>query len=242
MKEWSLAELFKSLHSKIDEELRIAKTAIEHPGTKGDTSEAIWIELLKTYLPNRYQVCGGHVVDSEGVFSDQIDIVIFDRQYSPFIFDFMGAKVVPAESVYAIFEAKQVMTAAHIEYAKAKITSVRQLTRTSLPIPTATGTAEPKQPQHIIGGILAFESSWNPELGDTLVSVLQAELTEMNRLDIGCVSAHGLFRYNADKKIFETVLSKSAATKFLLELMLELQSKATVPMIDITAYSRWLED
>ena len=69
-------------------------------------SEAVWLELLNSYLPTRYQAAKAVVVDSEGAFSDQIDVVVFDRQYSPFIFRFEGQTVIPAESVYAVFEAK----------------------------------------------------------------------------------------------------------------------------------------
>jgi hypothetical protein len=55
----------------------------------------------------RYQAEKAHVVDSTGAFSEQIDVVVFDRQYSPFIFKFEGQIIIPAESVYALFEAKQ---------------------------------------------------------------------------------------------------------------------------------------
>ena len=46
-------------------------------------------------LAPRYQAATAHVVDSEGNFSDQIDVVVFDRQYSPFIFTFEGQKIIP---------------------------------------------------------------------------------------------------------------------------------------------------
>ena len=241
MTEWSLTELFSSLHVKIDEELKIAKEALRHPGTKGDASEKIWIELLKTYLPKRYRVCSAHVVDSNGSFSDQIDVVIFDRQYSPFIFDFMGAKVVPVESVYAVFEAKQTINAAHIRYAKDKVASVRNLVRTSLPIPTASGVVDPKEPQPIVGGILTFESDWNPALGKPLVASIAEDSSAINHLDLGCVSSHGVFR-RVEGGELEILTSKSATTRFLFDLISLLQTKATVPMIDIGAYGKWLTD
>ena len=47
------------------------------------------------------------IVDSNGQFSDQIDIVLFDRQYTPLIFEHQNEIVVPVEAVYALFEAKQ---------------------------------------------------------------------------------------------------------------------------------------
>ena len=45
------------------------------------------------------------------MFSEQIDVVVFDRQYSPFIFNYEGQTIIPAESVYAVFEAKQTVNA-----------------------------------------------------------------------------------------------------------------------------------
>jgi hypothetical protein len=48
---------------------------IGHPGSKGDASEGVWIEMLDRYLPKRYQA-RVHVVDSLGNFSQQIDVVV----------------------------------------------------------------------------------------------------------------------------------------------------------------------
>ncbi|MCK8463104.1 hypothetical protein MUY35_04490 [Aliiroseovarius sp. S1339] len=242
MSEWSLPQLFASLHRQIDTELNVARDALNHPGTKGDTSEAIWIGLLKTYLPERYCVCSAHIVDSEGVFSDQIDVVVFDRQYSPFVFDFLGAKVVPAESVYAVFEAKQSINAAMIDYAREKVASVRSLHRTSMPIPTANGPTAPVSPKHIIGGLVTLESDWkNPPLGDALQSKLDADPCDLKRLDLGCVAAHGIFGFDVGTGVNGHTTSLCATTTFLLELIARLQTLGTVPMMDVRAYSRWLD-
>src|SRR5207253_2035678 len=117
-----------------------------HPVSSGDASEEVWLELLTKYLPKRYMADKAFVVDSNGVFSQQIDVLIFDRQYTPFIFEFKGEKIVPAEGVYAVFEAKQSINAAQVGYAQAKVASVRKLHRTSLPIPHAGGTYPAKVP------------------------------------------------------------------------------------------------
>lgn len=128
---WSLSRLLASLHDDIEHRLKTARESFCHPGTKGDASEAVWVELLQSYLPRRYQVETAHVVDSMGAFSEQIDVVVFDRQYSPFIFHFGGQIIIPAESVYAVFEAKQAINAGHVSYAQQKAVSVRRLHRTS---------------------------------------------------------------------------------------------------------------
>src|SRR5881396_1445227 len=98
MSTWAISQLLAGLHDDIERRLATARKTFGHPTTKGDASEHVWLELLQTYLPRRYQTEKAHVVDSNGVFSEQIDVVIFDRQYSPFIFHFEDQIVVPAES------------------------------------------------------------------------------------------------------------------------------------------------
>jgi hypothetical protein len=238
MSNWSLTQLLAGLHDDIEQRLSIARKSFAHPSTKGDASEAVWLDLLQTYLPQRYQVATAHVVDSKAVFSDQIDVVIFDRQYSPFVFTYEGQKIIPAESVYAVFEAKQTLNAELIDYARKKCASVRKLHRTSLPIPHAGGTYDAKIPMPILGGVLSFESDWNPPLGDPLQKAL-AGGEDSTRLDLGCVAAHGMF-YRVDDT-FKFAMEKKPATALLLELIARLQEVATVPMIDVRAYAQWLE-
>jgi len=239
MSEWSLEQLLAGLHDDIQQKLETVRKSFGHPGTKGDASETVWLELLQTYLPRRYQAATAHVVDSEGVFSEQIDVVVFDRQYSPFIFHYQGETIIPAESVYAVFEAKQAINADHVAYAKKKVASVRRLTRTSLPIPYAKGTYPPKPLIPILGGILTFESDWNPAFGQPLSNALDAGDAD-GRLDFGCIAAHGYFNLNPDSGAYETHVGGKPATGFLFRLISQLQFSGTVPMIDIQAYARWL--
>lgn len=235
---WSLPTLLSALHNGIAQRLRVSREAMAHPVLKGDASEAVWLDLLQRYLPARYQAARAVVIDSLDNYSDQLDVVIFDRQYSPFVFQHEGVTVVPAESVYAVFEAKQSLDAGQIEYAHGKIASVRALYRTSLPIPHAGGTYPARALPWIVGGILTLDSGWNPPLGEALSTALDKG-DERSRLDIGCVAAHGLF-YREDLGRYVLVPHSKAATGFLLELIARLQASATVPMIDVRAYARWL--
>ncbi len=238
MAEWSLSQLLSSLHEDIQHRLSTARKSFKHPVAKGDASEAIWMGMLAQYLPERYQVASAHVVDSQGNFSDQIDAVVFDRQYSPFIFTYEEQLIVPAESVYAVFEAKQTADAGLVKYAQDKVASVRNLHRTSLPIPHAGGVYPPKQLIPIIGGLLTFESEWKPPLGASFERVLN-EGEDDRRLDIGCVASHGHFVFDEDKG-YELVEGAKPATAFLFALISHLQFSGTVPMIDIDAYGDWL--
>ena len=238
MSTWSLSELLAGLHDEIEQQLERVRKTLAHPGTKGDASEEVWLELLQTYLPKRYQAAKAHVVDSNGTFSDQIDVVIFDRQYSPFIFSYKGQTIIPAESIYAVFEAKQSMNAGQIDYAQKKVASVRCLHRTTLPIPYANGTYPAKPLIPILGGLLTFESDWQPALGESLNNALAAGSSE-GRLDIGCVAAHGYFSLESSGT-YQFAEKCKPATAFLFKLIAMLQFSGTVPMIDIQAYARWL--
>lgn len=232
--DWSLPELLADFHAKIEAELASARK-LGHAVDKGDASEATWIDMLNHYLPERYQARKGHVVDAKGQFSLQIDLIIHDRQYSPFVFRLKDTDIVPAESVYAVFEAKQELTADNLAQARDKIGSVRRLDRTSLPVTTLDGLKAPKALHHILGGILTLASSWNPPLGDTLQGHLVADLGE-GRLDLGCVASAGIFVHMKDAD-FSILESTKAATHFLFELIARLQDIGTVPMIDMRAYA-----
>ncbi len=83
-----------------------------------------------------------------------------------------------------------------------------------------------------------IELKWSPALGAPFLDVLgQGEME--GHLDIGCVAAHGMF--GCDASGCHTMAPQGKpATAFLFELIALLQSSATVPMIDIRAYARWL--
>jgi len=239
MSAWSLSTLLASLHDDIQLRLGTARKVFAHPGAKGDASEGVWIEMLNTYLPKRYQAANAFVVDSLGSFSDQIDVVVFDRQYSPFIFKFDEQIIVPAESVYAVFEAKQTASADLVAYAQRKVASVRKLQRTSLPIPHAGGVYPAKPLIPILGGLLTFESDWSPALGASFDKALKVDMAD-GRLDLGCVASHGHFFYDASSNTFNFESENKPATAFLFKLIAQLQFSGTVPMIDIDAYGKWL--
>lgn len=218
------------------------REAIQHAPTKGAATELHWLKMLDDYLPKRYCADNAFVLDCEGNRSDQIDIVIYDRQYSPFLFNQGGAKNVPAESVYAVFEVKPNIDAGKIAYAGAKAESVRKLRRTSVPIRHAGGRFDPIEPPYIFAGILALESSWNPPLGEPLVDAL-GKLERPQRLECGCALRSGSFEatYDADgKPELKTGSSETALIRFFLGLLARLQAAGTVAALDFGEYGKLL--
>jgi hypothetical protein len=216
---------------------------LDHPTASGDHSELDWQGTLEQFLPNRYQVSRGTVVDATGTSSDAIDLIIHDAQYTPILFqraDGDGSIIVPAESVYAVFEAKPELNKVNLQYAADKVLSVRQLHRTSTSITHAGGRFDPKPPHRIIGGVLADACGWNPCLGDPFFSAM-ATVTGDRAVDLGCALEGGAFEqlHSEDGDMvgeIQTAPPGLTLMFFLVRLFRRLQSIGTAPAIDIEAY------
>lgn len=226
--------LFAGFQEQMKTKLTTNRHFIAHPGTKGDTSEFAWIEWLAAYLPKRYSVDKAIIIDSENCISEQIDIVIYDNLYSPFVFNQDGAIYIPSESVYAVFEVKQELDKTNIEYAMNKVSSVRRLKRTSATITHAGGKFEPKNPSPIIGGLITLSSKYDicqsKSFGDNIL-VDDA----MKQLDIGIVLEQGTYsKSGTDLKVSK----KDGLLYFFLQLLSALQSIGTVTAMDIGEYMK----
>lgn len=237
----TLKTIFLGLQEQMRVKLASGREILFHPTTKGDASELNWKEWLETYLPKRYQVDKAFVIDSNNRFSQQLDLVIYDRQYSPFVFNQDGSIYIPAESVYAVFEVKQEINKEYLEYAGEKIKSVRTLNRTSAPIVHAGGRIqEPKPPLRIIGGVLTLSSGWTDTFGDGFQNCVKS-LDEYSQVDIGCVLEKAGFTISYENSLsFETSTEEEALIYFFLKLLVKLQSLGTVPAMDIEAYAKAL--
>ena len=237
-----LRTLFTSLQENLTSDLRSNKTVLMHPGEKGNATEDSWIKFFERHLPQRYRVSRAFVIDANGEQSEQIDIVIYDWQYTPLLYNKDNHRLIPAESVYAIFEVKQNLDRDHIIYAGNKVASVRKLLRTSREITHAGGLYPPRPLMPIIGGILAYDSDWTPGLGTPFIQSLE-NLDEVGRLDIGCTVTSGAFNvaYPAGKVQIEVSQVELALVYFLFHLLSRLQQVGTVPAIDYDRYIKTLE-
>ena len=239
MSESQLKSMLQSLNQQVVEDLGSIRSAFKHAPTKGEGTQNVWINLFRQYIPKRYKVKTAFIVDSKGLTSEQMDIVIYDRQYTPFIFNLADQTYIPAESVYAILEVKQRIDKNKIEYSQKKIESARKLVRTSLPVPYVEGKYKPKNLQPIIGGVLAYESGWNPAMGAALNDALSLNMA-LGRIDIGCIAQNGIFKYQDKLSTYDFINHEKAVTLFLFTFVSYLQQSATVPMIDIMEYIKWL--
>ena len=217
--------------------LEIIPELTEHGTTIGDDSEANWARMLREFLPARYGVAKGQVMDSLGAISDQIDLLVYDSQYTPLLAQASsGDLFVPAEAVYAVFEVKQEMTKSFMDYAGSKIASVRALHRTSVPIPHAGGTYDAKTPIPILGGLLTTRNGWADLEGRAAVEAIM-RLSGSLRVDIGC-ALRSLSFDRPDDDLAQPEYSDPGTTLlfFLFRLFNRLQKVGTVAAVDVDAY------
>jgi len=231
----NVRQIFLGLQNQMRAKLSLNKEILTHPVAKGDASELEWVDMLATYLPRRYQVDKAFVIDCQGNISEQIDIVIFDRHYSPFMLRQNGATYVPAESVYAVIEVKPVLNIKNIKYASKKACSVRKLHRTTAKIVHAGGEIKaPKKPFDIIAGILTIEG----KLSNSMEAQLKAFRPKCF-LNFGCSLDKESFWVKKNES--DITLEKSNPNEglifFFLNLLSELQKVGTVPAMDIQCYA-----
>ncbi len=231
-----LQQSFTMQQAMLKTQLEMSSASITHNGTMGDVNEKHFIEIIKKYLPNRYAVDTGIVIDSNGKTSDQIDVIIFDNQYTPTLLDQKNHRFIPAESVYAILEVKPHIDKVYLNYAGKKAESVRVLKRTSVPIAYAGGVYPAKPHFEIIAGIIATNINWVDKFGKSFKEA-HTKLSKTQQIDCGlAVSGASFDTFNEDKS-FTFGPSENALIFFLFRLLQKLQSLGTVPAIDWNAYA-----
>jgi hypothetical protein len=219
-------------------QLELSCSSITHNGTMGDVNEWHFIDFLRKYLPLRYEIDSGIVIDSNGATSDQIDIVIFDRQYTPTLLDQKSHRFIPAEAVYAVFEVKPKINKEYLEYAAKKAASVKQLIRTSVAIPHAGGEYPAKPSFPIVAGLIAINVEWTGLSSTSFIPCLHSD--ELLRLDCGLALSDKAFdMFDGELKLSTT---EGSLGVFLFRLLQKLQSLGTVPAIDWNRYASIFDD
>jgi hypothetical protein len=215
--------------------LELSSKSISHPGVQGSVSESHFVEILRQYLPKRYAVDTAIVIDSFGNCSHQIDVVVYDNQYTPTLLDQKSHRFIPAEAVYAVFEVKPTISRQYITYAGKKVESVRKLVRTSVAIVNAGVRQPARQVFPIIGGIIANRMEWSRGFESKPFDKCFSELKTKQKLDCGLSISGNCFDYfDGEIKLGTT---KHALVYFLFRLLQKLQSMGTVPAIDWDAYA-----
>ena len=225
----SIKSLLESKQTVLESKLKVL---LDHPVTKGESTESAWIDFLRSFLPSKYAVDKGFAFDSDGKISDQLDIIVHDSLYAPLIFGTeSGEKFITAESIYAVFECKQEANKSTLEYANSKIESVTKLKRTSRYTISSGRTQPPRKPTDILGGLLAVDGINNQSL--------EKHVLHCTNIKLGCIASKTTFFVPKDYADKTVVFSSAEETllAFFFLLLDELYKMGTVAAIDIRDYA-----
>lgn len=232
-----LEKLFASIAEEMASSFK-TMASVSHAPTRGGGHEAIWGNWLKKYLPQRYAVEPGFIIDSKGIQSLQQDLIIFDRQYSPLLLNKDEVLFVPAEAVYAVVEVKSNLTPAELRDAIKKIASSKELLRTPAQAVThAGGVFAPRERGPILGYVVAGTSSWKGKV--RMESLAKVAGAAPGILDGGCILDAGAFSVQStdQKTAIRSVDGKQALFGFLALLVEDLKPLGTTPPWDLGLYS-----
>ncbi|CQR53507.1 DUF6602 domain-containing protein [Paenibacillus riograndensis] len=100
-----IAQNYIHLEESITSQLRMA--AGSHHVTSGTFREDIWKSLFEQIIPRKFSIEQSvFIIDSHGLVSKEVDLAIFDEQYTPYIFRLGRIKYIPIEAVAVVVQCK----------------------------------------------------------------------------------------------------------------------------------------
>lgn len=79
----------------------------EHGTTIGGFREEIWKDMFERIIPKKFNIARSvFIIDSHENISNEVDLAIYDEQYTPYIFNYGVMKFIPIEAVAAVVECK----------------------------------------------------------------------------------------------------------------------------------------
>ena len=103
----------------------------DHPVEKGGAREHGWRKLFRRFLPNRYGVKSGFIIDSFGALSEQIDCIVYRKDIGIELYSVGHHTVIPIEVVFGVFEIKPSMAPKELRYSEQKGSTVTALRLTN---------------------------------------------------------------------------------------------------------------
>jgi hypothetical protein len=102
----------------------------QHKGREGKKLEDTLCNLLRDFLPDRYGVVTGKLVDLDGNSSRQSDIIVYDQLFNPkLLFEDKLDKYVPIEAARCVIEVKARINNNSLKSALQNLESIRSLKR-----------------------------------------------------------------------------------------------------------------
>ena len=257
-KEASLTSFWIGVEETFKARVKGIRALLRHHAS-GAAIEEYFRELLRSYLPRRYIVEPGFVVDSKGRMSDYLDILVVDALHIPPLCNDPPTRIFAAEAVVAAIE----ITAAPLSRVKRarlgtipklqddvlKLAAVRKMSRVrnyrdAFPTGSADGSEvalKELDAKVTLSArtvlITCGEEGSRSNYEQSLVAALRAARGSHDHvwLHLAYSLKHGLYRFRAYSDFEHRRTDENALLEFLLRLNYLLSTYQTY-RIDITRY------
>ncbi|WP_314719851.1 DUF6602 domain-containing protein [Parvimonas micra] len=109
MKKVDFIKDIKENYLKMEKELvtQLNYNVTNHDLTAGTYREEIWADFFRRIVPKKFNIARSvFIIDSNENISKEVDIAIYDEQYTPYIFNYGLIKFIPIEAVAAVVQCK----------------------------------------------------------------------------------------------------------------------------------------
>ena len=101
----NIKDNYKYLEKSIVNQLNLKVD--NHYLTAGYNRERIWLDLFRQVIPMKFAIQQGvFLIDSDRGVSKEVDIAVFDEQFTPYIFNYGNIKFIPIEAVAVAIQCK----------------------------------------------------------------------------------------------------------------------------------------
>ncbi|HEX6280731.1 MAG TPA: DUF6602 domain-containing protein [Nitrososphaera sp.] len=118
---------FDGVTQRIQAEIDYLNNLIGHAGEKGYANEQALANLLTKFLPKRYSIGSGIIIDSKGNRSKQVYTIVYDSYFHPELFAQGATVLFPVDVVYLVIEVKTILNKNTMTEAINNIASVKRL-------------------------------------------------------------------------------------------------------------------
>jgi len=122
-----LEQYYRGITQQLRAEVDLINSLFQHQGIKGEGNEAALRDFLVKFIPKRYGVGTGIVIDREGGASGQCDIVVYDELSYPTFFSLTPSHFFPVDIVRVVIEVKTTFDSSKVKIACKNIATVRNL-------------------------------------------------------------------------------------------------------------------
>ncbi|MGC1375946.1 MAG: DUF6602 domain-containing protein [Anaerolineales bacterium] len=182
----TLIETFRH-HSQVLSAKSSALEVIHHDGDRGAEREDLLSELLTPLLPEKIGIGRGEIMATNGNWSKQEDLILYDKLNCPRLFVGSRSQIFPIESVATIIEVKTSLGTKEIQDATKNISEAKMLSKSGMSTHISSGSIGFGPPTPVLGCLFAYRLNLKPETFYQKWIESQLSIPPEQRINLVCI-------------------------------------------------------